>query len=649
MQILRHTESCNIGDQKNALLKQLSESIKLENGYEAEIMLLAKGKEIHPSLIVGAEKIFEILVKHIVATEESDFYNRFEEALKKLNHDFLEFEKDLQQNILEKMSISISVFVDDHLYLSQHGIDIEVYLIRSRHVSIISGGLDEKGKENELFVNIASGKLEDSDIVLSSTERLLRYITKFDLGKMFTGKNIAEALEALKQSLSIELSNQICVSVNRINIIKEDEAEQIHLPKTEEKIISSGQTPKQKDQIKKFLKDLHKKAKELQAKLRQKDISNIWNNLISSRYRLPIILGGVILILIILLFIIQANAKSKKELKAMDDLLNQVELNIQTAISKGTYDKETAGNILKKAEEDARIVFNSGYSRELRSKTSQILTEIQKQRDNLDKIVRVTTPQLVADLTSVRDDINALGIILSLEKNLYVYEYNALYTITGDEIADKVTIDNTEQVISGTYNEDENELLFLTSNDKIISYKNGNFQFIDTSDGAWRSGNRIVSYSGKIYLLSPENNQIYRYQADRNGYGKAENYNVDAELANTIDLTIDGLIYLVDNNADLQILSHGEIQNFSIQKAPIQKISQANRIFTEIEIPHLYLLDSLNNKIIVYLKDTNTGNLIYSTQYLFENIDEIQDFTIDKDSKSLYLLTKQKVYRMDIN
>ncbi|KKP38686.1 MAG: hypothetical protein UR28_C0014G0033 [Candidatus Peregrinibacteria bacterium GW2011_GWF2_33_10] len=641
MQILRQKESLNFGDKKNALLKEINESIKLETGHEAEIVLIAKGDKIHPSLIVGAEKIFDLLLQGFIETEEADFYTRFEEALKKVNNGFALLAEDLQKEILDAMSISVGIFVENKLYLTQYGLDIEVYLVRSKHVSVISTGLDEKGKDNELFVNIASGALENNDIVLWSTERLLRYITKTDLGKMFGADDLSVSLTQIQQTLSIELPTNVCLSGSKMTIINENEPLPAIGVQTDKQVLKFDKI----ENLKNLLDVLYKKSKNLHAQLKEKKLKDAFQNLHYHQYKIPLVLGGVILLLVLVLFVVQSQIKNQQELKGMEATLDEVQTDIDTAQSRGTYDKETAGNILNKAEEKARAVFNSGY---LRTKSSQILSEIQQERDNLDNIQHVKDVQLLVDLTTKRDDVNALGIVKGPDNNIYAYEYNALYVITGDRISDVLKIDDKEQVITATYNDDNDEILFLTSNYKIISYKNKNFQLSDTTDEAFKTGMKISAYGGKLYLLAPLDNQIYRYPSNRDGFSKAESYNVNGNLKDAVDFTIDGFIYVLYKDAVIQMLSHGEIQNFSVQKAPIQTIVSADKIYTELEYPKLLVLDSSANKIVVYNKDERTNNLVYDRQLVFDGLDKIQDFLIDKNAKVLYLLTKQKVYRMTL-
>ncbi len=649
MQILRHTESCHIGDKKTVLLKQISESIKLESGHEAEVFLIAKGKKIHPSIIVGTEKIFDALVENFVATDEIDFYTRFEESIKKANETFANFDESLQNEIINETSIALGIFVEDELFLTQYGIEIEVYLARAKHISTISQDLHENNNKKELFTNIANGKLQTNDIIIWSTERLLRYITKTDLGKIFGSLDIADSLTNLQTTLSTEITTQISVTATKINIQENQENLLIQPEKNNHTDFSRlDKIKKLKNNLKinnlnELLKNLHSKSKDLHQKLIKQDFKTILNHELLQKYKLPITLTVLIIVLIAALFFVQSSAKNRKELQEKEQILNEVQTEINTAISRGTYDSESAANLFQRAEEKTLEVFNSGY---LRPKASQILTDIQAQKDKLDKVLRLSAPQLLTDLSKERDDINAIGII-NTKDNIFVYEYNTLYKITGDKV-DYLKIDENEEIITATYNSDNNEIIFLTKSGKIISYKEDNFQFVDTSDGAWKKGSTIEAYNGKLYMLNSNENQIYRYAPSRNGYGKAENYNVNADLKNAVDISIDGYVYAVDKNGAVKIISGGQNLEFSIQKEALQKITNASKIYTEFEFPYVYILDPTNHKIAIYTKDTRTDNLIYNKQIIFEDISEIKDFAISKDTKSLYVLTQQKVYRVEI-
>ncbi|MBI4995235.1 hypothetical protein HZC21_06415, partial [Candidatus Peregrinibacteria bacterium] len=129
------------------------------------------------------EAIFANFKQKFYEETNADPYQRFENALKAVNVTIETLKEEKVSRFIGNFNIAIGAVVSGVLYISTAG-DAEVYLIRKKFVSIVSEGLAEES-EKELFVNIANGELENHDSVIISSSRLLRYITKGELGKIF--------------------------------------------------------------------------------------------------------------------------------------------------------------------------------------------------------------------------------------------------------------------------------------------------------------------------------------------------------------------------------------------------------------------------------------------------------------------------------
>ncbi|KKU79288.1 MAG: hypothetical protein UY05_C0034G0010, partial [Candidatus Peregrinibacteria bacterium GW2011_GWA2_47_7] len=157
------------------------------------------------------EAIFANFKQAFYAHEGADAYERFEEALKQVNKTIETLKEEKVSRFIGNLNVAIGSIVDDTLYISVTG-DAEVYLVRKKFVSVVSEGLSEEA-EGETFVNIANGGLEVTDRVLFSSSRLLRYITKAEMGKIFSeeGINISDALAELQDFVMAEILGRSAV------------------------------------------------------------------------------------------------------------------------------------------------------------------------------------------------------------------------------------------------------------------------------------------------------------------------------------------------------------------------------------------------------------------------------------------------------
>ena len=60
----------------------------------------------------------------------------------------------------------------------------------------------------------------------------------------------------------------------------------------------------------------------------------------------------------------------------------------------------------------------------------------------------------------------------------------------------------------------------------------------------------------------------------------------------------------------------------------------------------IYVLDPATSRVLVYYKDDKTGGATYSIQYIFEDLKDIRDIYVDKDTNKMYLMDASKVYEV---
>lgn len=599
--------------------------------------------------------IFETMQNTFFEEIEADPYERFEMSLKAVNKALDKFRSEKKSEYIGNLSVIIAAIVGDMLYLTQCG-EAEAYLVRKRYVSVLSEGLSEEGND-EIFSNIASGQIEEGDSVLFSSTRLLRYISKTDLGKFLGKKNVVKALDEVKDAISTEMLGRVGLA----GIVFE-EASELDVEEVEDSVdkvtksvmeASDEQLSSKRESITGRFMTALKKRRQGKTDIFQgssgggglEKIKNLFGGTFSKGFGKDKILIALILVIFVLtvgILVVKDNTAEQAELERLDEVLIGVQDKIAEASTKSAYDKETAKTILDKAYADALEVLNSGY---YRSKAQTFLLEIEDTRDQLDSVERVESPVVFADLSQKRADVNALGFV-ELGDRVFVYEYNALYEVVLDQVQDPLTIDEEEQVIDATGFDDRNSIVFLTESGKLIEYKDGTVSFMDTDDGAFRKGVAIDDWSNNIYLLDSTEGQIwkYPYKGTSDKFGAAEAYvGGETDLSATVDLAIDASVYILKGNGDLMRLYGGNDAGLVVQNQPFASITDPAEIFTNERLDEVYVVDSRGGRIFVYNKDDKSGNLVYKSQYLFEEIGEIRDVYVNADAKKMYVLTQNKV------
>ena len=534
------------------------------------------------------EAVFSTFQEEFFTRIEEEPYERFENSLKSVNDVLDKFKSEKVSGYVGNLNIVISAFVGDTLYITQSG-DSEAYLIRKKFVSSITEGLYEENGE-KVFSNIANGSLEEGDKVLITSTRLLRYISKTDLGRIMTNEDPAVCLTELRDAVSTEMLGKVgltAVALQEVASMAGEEdgesSEEENLQDTlldtsssAERVVSapSGGVSAKSTFSKVLVKvggvaggaakglagAVFKKTKDrrmLRKARSPRDMrtkvsgvgswfSNFKRGIVGRGFgggKAVFAVGLVLVVLIGGVWIMYNQNVQKAEIDALDTKLIEVQTNISEAETKGQYDKEAAGQILEKAQADAMEVLSSGHFRE---KASILLKQIEETRDSLDNVKRIEEPTLLADLTEKRSNVSALGFVENNDR-LFVFEYNALYELVLDQVQDPITLDEEETVIAATDFDDRDSIVFLTKSGKLIEYKEGTVSFMDSEEGAFHKGVSIEDWSNRIYLLDPDGNQLWRYtyKGTQDRFGVADQYTSEGDLAMARDFAIDSNVWFL--------------------------------------------------------------------------------------------------------
>jgi len=172
----------------------------------------------------------------------------------------------------------------------------------------------------------------------------------------------------------------------------------------------------------------------------------------------------------------------------------------------------------------------------------------------------------------------------------------------------------------------------------------------------WPAAVAIASYMNNIYLLSPADNQIFKYVSLVGNYSTRNSYLLDTistNLKDAIDLAIDGSVYVLMKNGDVLKFISGNKNDFALtglpnntnekQKDPNATMVNPIRIITSVDMPNLYIADAGAKRVIVFDKDGK-----YITQYTSSQWNDMKDIWVSWDTKKLYVLSGTEVFEVDL-
>ena len=607
-------------------------------------LLMSIGSTQVPGAEIGKEA-FQLLQDHFLDDLAGDPYDRFENALREINTVVSQKEKELDLKFIPNMNVLIGVIQKDMLFLSQRG-EAQGYLVRKRHVSSITDGLyDEKNKE-DLFQNIASGVLEVGDSTVLVTGPLVQYVTPNDLSKIFSEQALREAAKELEDLLHSDIEEQM--SLVAFEVLEKTEEIAAGAVAGVEVEGEEGEAPayagvgdavERESRFGKGLAALrqfaaHEDRFQFFAKIRG------WE-----KRKLLMSIGALVLVLVAGVFILEVTLGKQRTINEMQEKLETAENNIALAETKGAFDKEEANVLLNSAEDLAVEVISSGY---LGGDASQVLDIIQEQRDYLDNVQHITDNlKLVADLSGKLAGASLIGV-QPYGDRIVAFSDQTAFQILIDQVQEPDTVDSTERIVTGRFFDEYDNIIFLTQAAKLIEYKDGNSQFSDTSDVTWHNGVDVATYSNKIYVLDPISNQIWRYARGTEAYGAAQAYfSGEVDLSKAISLAVDGSIWVLSSGGTLSKYLSGELVEFVIKKAPLEGIVGTSRVYTELEVNQVYLLDPAKDRLFVFDKNSKGNDITYNVQYIFDEIEgTLVDMFVDKDRNVIVIATTSAVYEL---
>jgi len=369
-----------------------------------------------------------------------------------------------------------------------------------------------------------------------------------------------------------------------------------------------------------------------------------WLKTLHPRNRLMFIsLIAASIILVGSLLVTGINNKRKNNIEYFNNLINTLESKKSMIDSYLLYNNQEGAKSLI-GESLAAIDALPVKSEDQILKRDQLRSQIEEQRARVQKLTTVESPELLTDFRSY----NA-----SAETRNLVFVNNKLYA--ADPAAKAVyTFDNNDKtsasfLLNGDFNAldkpvfEAGQIYYLSANRLIaLDPASGKNSFFNL-DGVG-ADNKIISfhfYRSSLYLVMPDQNQVYRMSKNANGFGnKVARLNGEAYLGDVVDAAITGDMIFLKNNGQVQKYYNGEAQSFSLALID-PSLDSASLLKTFGD--QLYILDKSSKRIIVFDKD---GFL--NKQFRFPSLNNLKDFTLDADGKTVYLLNDDSVYQVAI-
>lgn len=607
--------------------------INLDVDLECFILIDSEDKKIKDIILTN---ILDTIIGNI---SKYNTYKDFSNALERINA-LLKTWQD-EKNKIKGLNIFIWILNKSNLTFSNIG-RVSGYLIKgdSELVEII-----EKWDIKKEFSFISSGDINDGEVVVLSTGRLLDYLSRSDI----------------RESASLEKAENMCKNLE--NILKwENIEENIGIVCMRNNLFV---IPKEDTKIKNYLS----RAKYLWMKVFDNKIvktsianSMLWYENISKQSKSiknAILVVGIFVSVFLLYAIIGGVLGNSKVSK---DVANS-QLNLEKARDYIRVANENIANPdvfdlnIKKAEE---IVYEIKDKKLFLNDLSKILDDITiiKKEFNGVESFEEDGEKLISDKVSAKAThiLEMWGKIYALTKNSVIWPIIPWQENPKEKVFDKLALEDSFKNAVVMSN---GSILISTKLSKLVTFtSNAYFRYTDAiGQTTWEEMEQIETFTENIYTLKKDGNQITRHKKRGDNFEAGTNYLEEADTKNIgkiISIAIDGGIYILKK--DLSIVKvfsspRYRIESIMINKLPknysIEEWSAPVKLKTRLELSYLYLF--MNNKIWVFKPNAKNYQDVKSLTYIGQiegKTYKIKDFYIHRDGE-LYALNEKWIYKIN--
>ncbi len=367
----------------------------------------------------------------------------------------------------------------------------------------------------------------------------------------------------------------------------------------------------------------------------------------SSKYILLAILALVFVFVVSVLFISRGKA-IEREQQAYQMSVQAIEEKRDSAMASVIYQDENQARTLLF---DALSMIDEITPRdeEQQAELDTLRGEINAALDDLRHISQVEEPTVLSDLRGVEADANATNIAMT-NNGLFVFADNqSVYQLDSENktlnLAEDATSDIAGTALASGWDDTNNLIFFVDDRPGFSMFDPDQNILTDMTATLIGSVPDIEVYARRIYALSPETEQILRY--DRVGYsfgsGSPWIDNKKTDLTDAVSLTIDGDVYILKADGTFVKFENNSEVTWNMDLID-PALSGANaRIWSTDTSEFLYVLDPDQSRVLVIRK--TSGALI--VQYHSDNFEDLKDFIVDEDSGQIYLLAGTQILSIE--
>ena len=189
------------------------------------------------------------------------------------------------------------------------------------------------------------------------------------------------------------------------------------------------------------------------------------------------------------------------------------------------------------------------------------------------------------------------------------------------------------------FSPDKDSIDYLTSSAVISVNKAGDKKDLFKNDKDWEKGVGLSTYQGNIYILDQKNG-VLKFTAGGDGFGKSSYLKDKPDLSTASSIAIDGSVWILLKDGNILKYTKGTAEDFKV-KGMDKPAKGASRLYTNIDIENLYILDPGNSRIIKINKEG-----AFQTQYVADILKNAKDLEVSEKDGKINVLSGKKIWEI---
>lgn len=370
--------------------------------------------------------------------------------------------------------------------------------------------------------------------------------------------------------------------------------------------------------------------------------SNQTFDAVSTKRKTTLTAGVLILLLLVVSVVFGVNQKNKNEFNTKSEgRFLQAAEDYEKSISELSIDKTSSRQLFVSAKEIALKLESDGYKSQ---KLDDLIANIKKSEA---EVLGEIKPELrdLLDLTLQIKDFNG-NQLASTNNTIFVFDSQNKNVVSLDVAGKNAKIRATKDKLENTKSiASYEDRLFTLENSSINEIKNTVNKVREKAEDTNWDDALFYLYSGNIYLINKNANQIERYAGSGGSFGDKTDWlapGIEADFSKVTDISIDGSIWLLSSTGKITKFTNGNPNQISL-KGIVTPLENPTAIYTNEDLKYTYILDNNEGRVIVLEKNGE-----FKLQYKSDEIKNAKDLIVSEVENKVILLTGSKLMYIQI-